>query len=234
VLQVSDIDVFYGAIKILRGVSLEVNKHEVVSLIGSNGAGKSTTLLSISGLIHPRKGEIEFHGTKITSRAPFDIIDLGIGHIPEGRQLFPNLTVLENLEMGSLKDEAKKARQKTLEWVLELFPLLQGREKQLAGTLSGGEQQMIAIGRGLMSLPSLILIDEPSLGLAPMLVTQIYNIIHQINNQGTTILLVEQNVFKALDISNRGYVLENGSVLLEGTKEDLLQNTLIKKAYLGM
>ena len=233
-LRVNDIQVFYGEMQILRGISLEVNQGEIVSLIGSNGAGKSTTMLSISGLIHPRKGEIEFNGKKITDLSPFDIVEMGISHVPEGRQLFPSLTVLENLEMGALRGKAKRERHKTMEWIFQLFPILNERKRQFAGTLSGGEQQMVAIGRGLMSIPSLLLLDEPSLGLAPIFVSSMYDIIKKINTEGTTILLVEQNVFKSLSICNRGYVLENGAVTLKGIGEDLLQNKLIKRVYLGM
>lgn len=233
-LRVNDIEVFYGDMQVLMGVSLEVHQGEVVSLIGSNGAGKSTTLLSISGLIHPRKGEIEFNGRKITHFQPSEIVEMGISHVPEGRQLFPSLNVLENLEMGAQTHKAKRERLKTMAWIFQLFPILRERQKQFCATLSGGERQMVAIGRGLMSLPSLLILDEPSLGLSPLFVTSIYDIIKKVNTEGTTILLVEQNVFKSLSISNKGYVLENGAVTLEGKGEELLQNKSIKKVYLGM
>jgi branched-chain amino acid transport system ATP-binding protein len=233
-LRVKGIEVFYGDLQALRGVSLEVNQGEIVSIIGSNGAGKSTTLMTISGVLKPKRGEIQFDQDFIHQYPSSKIVSLGIVQIPEGRQLFPTLTVIENLEMGSQFPKAKKVRRETMEWVFKLFPRLEERRNQLAGTLSGGEQQMLAIGRGLMSRPTLLMLDEPSLGLSPILVKAIFNIIKEINQQGTTILLVEQNVFHSLTLSHRGYVLENGSIVLSGTGQDLLKNQHIRQSYLGL
>jgi branched-chain amino acid transport system ATP-binding protein len=233
-LRVKGIEVFYGDLQALRGVSLEVNQGEIVSIIGSNGAGKSTTLMTISGVLKPKRGEIQLDQDFIHQYPSSKIVSLGIVQIPEGRQLFPTLTVIENLEMGSQFPKAKKVRRETMEWVFKLFPRLEERRNQLAGTLSGGEQQMLAIGRGLMSRPTLLMLDEPSLGLSPILVKAIFDIIKEINQQGTTILLVEQNVFHSLTLSHRGYVLENGSIVLSGTGQDLLKNQHIRQSYLGL
>ena len=233
-LKVKSIEVFYGDLQALRGVSLEVNRGEVVSILGSNGAGKSTTLMAISGILKPRRGEILFEQDVIHRYPSSRIVALGIVQIPEGRQIFPTLTVIENLEMGAQFPKAKKTRNETLGWVFKLFPRLEERKGQLAGTLSGGEQQMLAIGRGLMSLPTLLMLDEPSLGLSPLLVKSIFDIIREINRQGTTILLVEQNVFHSLSLSDRAYVLENGSVVMSGTGKDLLTDQHIRQSYLGL
>jgi branched-chain amino acid transport system ATP-binding protein len=234
VLKVKGIEVYYGDLQALRGVSLEVNRGEVVSILGSNGAGKSTTLMAISGILKPRRGEIQFDQDVIHRYPSSRIVALGIVQIPEGRQIFPTLTVIENLEMGAQFPKAKKMRSETLGWVFKLFPRLEERRGQLAGTLSGGEQQMLAIGRGLMSRPTLLMLDEPSLGLSPLLVKSIFDIIREINRQGTTILLVEQNVFHSLSLSDRAYVLENGSVVMSGPSKDLLTDQHIRQSYLGL
>jgi branched-chain amino acid transport system ATP-binding protein len=234
VLRVKGIEVFYGDLQALRNVSLAVDEKEIITIVGSNGAGKSTTLMTLSGILHPRAGEIYFQEKPIHHIPSSRIVEMGIVQIPEGRQLFPTLTVIENLEMGAQFPRAKKVRKKTIGWVLQLFPRLQERKSQLAGTLSGGEQQMLAIGRGLMSLPELLMLDEPSLGLSPILVKTIFKIIKEINQQGTTILLVEQNVFHSLTLSRRGYVLENGSIVLSGSGQDLLKNQHIRQSYLGL
>ncbi len=233
-LKVKGIEVYYGDLQALRGVSLEVNQGEIVSIVGSNGAGKSTTLMTISGILKPRRGEIHFDQDSIHRYSPSRVVALGIVQIPEGRQLFPTLTVIENLEMGAQFPKAKKVRKETMDWVFKLFPRLKERKGQLAGTLSGGEQQMLAIGRGLMSRPNLLMLDEPSLGLSPILVKAIFEIIKEINKQGTPILLVEQNVFYSLNLSHRGYVLENGSIVMSGTGQDLLKNQHIRQSYLGL
>jgi len=234
VLRVNGIDVFYGDLQALRGVSFEVNPKEIISMVGSNGAGKSTTLMTLSGILKSKKGEIFFNNSPIHPCSSSQIVEMGIIQVPEGRQLFPSLTVLENLEMGAQFPRAKKARKKTIEWVYKLFPRLEERKSQLGGTLSGGEQQMLAIGRSLMGQPNLLMLDEPSLGLSPILVKAIFDIIKEINGQGTTILLVEQNVFNSLNLSHRGYVLENGSVVMNGTGQDLLKNQYIRQSYLGL
>jgi branched-chain amino acid transport system ATP-binding protein len=234
VLEVKGIQVYYGDLLALRDVSLKVNEKEIVSIVGSNGAGKSTTLMTLSGILRPRHGEIYFQQKPIHQISSSKIVELGIVQIPEGRQLFPSLTVTENLEMGAQFPRTKKVRHETMEWVLGLFPKLGERKGQLAGTLSGGEQQMLAIGRGLMSRPSLLMLDEPSLGLSPLLVKAIFKIIKEINQQGTTILLVEQNVYHSLNLSHRGYVLENGSIALSGAGQDLLKNQHIRQSYLGL
>jgi branched-chain amino acid transport system ATP-binding protein len=226
--------VFYGDLQALRQTSLEVRRGQVVSVIGSNGAGKSTTLRAISGLLRPRRGSMEFEGQDLARCTPSRIVELGLSHVPEGRQLFPNLTVKENLELGAQFPEVKRARPKTLEEVFRLFPRLQERLGQRAGTLSGGEQQMVAIGRGLMSRPKLLMLDEPSLGLSPLLVSLIFDTVRDINAGGMMILLVEQNVFHALKLSHRAYVLENGSVHMEGSGDSLLREEHIRKAYLGL
>jgi branched-chain amino acid transport system ATP-binding protein len=233
-LRVNEIDVFYGDLQALRKASIEVDPDEVVSVIGSNGAGKSTLLRSISGILRPRRGKIFFNEIEISHAATFRIVENGISHVPEGRQIFPNMTVLENLEMGAQFPRTKKLKDETLEQVFTFFPRLKERLYQKAGTLSGGEQQMLAMGRGLMSLPELIMLDEPSLGLAPLLVSTIFEIIEKINQQGTSILLIEQNVFNSLKISDRGYVLENGKIVLGGKGQELLENPHIRKTYLGL
>lgn len=233
-LKVNGLEVFYGDLQALRGVSLEVNQGEVVSIVGSNGAGKSTTIMTISGILKPKRGEIQFGQEIIHTHTPSKIVALGIVQVPEGRQLFPTLTVEENLEMGAQFQKAKRVKKETMEWVFKLFPRLAERRYQLAGTLSGGEQQMLAIGRGLMSRPILLMLDEPSLGLSPILVRAIFDIIKEINQQGTSILLVEQNVFHSLSLAHRGYVLENGTIVLSGTGQDLLKNQHIRQSYLGL
>jgi branched-chain amino acid transport system ATP-binding protein len=233
-LTVNGIDVFYGDLQVLWDVSFEVKEKEIVVLVGSNGAGKSTTIKTISSLITPRKGTIEFEGTRIDRLPPNRIIEHGIVHVPEGRRLFPEMTVEENLIMGSLNTEAKRKRSETMERVYTLFPRLKERRKQMAGTLSGGEQQMLAVGRGLMSLPRLMMFDEPSLGLAPLLVQDVFNLVKLINAEGVTVLLVEQNVRQTLGLCNRAYVLENGRIVLEGTGAELLENEKVKEAFLGI
>jgi len=233
-LTVSNIDVFYGDVQVLWDVSFEVREKEILVLIGANGAGKSTTLRTISGLLKPAKGSIEFDQVRLDQIPEHKTIAAGIAHVPEGRRLFPEMTVEENLIMGSLTPTAKAKRKQTLQWVYSLFPRLAERRKQFARTLSGGEQQMCAIGRGLMSSPKLLMFDEPSLGLAPVLVQEIFRIVQKINQEGVTILLVEQNVKHTLSICHRAYVLENGRTVLEGSGEQLLSNPYIKEAYLGI
>jgi branched-chain amino acid transport system ATP-binding protein len=234
VLKVREIDAYYGDMQALRNVSIDVNQGEVVSVIGSNGAGKSTLLKTVSGMLRPRTGSISLNGNEI-SRAPTSkIVENGISHVPEGRQIFPTMTVLENLEMGAQFPRTRKVQRETLEQVFTYFPRLKERLEQKAGTLSGGEQQMLAMGRGLMSLPAIMMLDEPSLGLAPVLVSTIFEIIEKINRQGTSILLIEQNVFHSLKISDRGYVLENGEIALSGAGRELLENPHIRKTYLGL
>jgi len=234
VLKVSGIAVYYGDMQALRNVSIDVNQGEIVSVIGSNGAGKSTLLKTISGMLRTRTGAISLNGNEISQAPPSKIVENGISHVPEGRQIFPTMTVLENLEMGAQFPRTKKVQHETMQQVFGYFPRLKERLKQKAGTLSGGEQQMLAMGRGLMSLPGLMMLDEPSLGLAPVLVSTIFEIIEKINQQGTAILLIEQNVFHSLNISNRGYVLENGQVALSGAGQELLENPHIRKTYLGL
>ncbi len=233
-LTLRNVQTFYGDLQALYGVSLSVKEREIVSVIGSNGAGKTTTLMTISGVLQPRRGEIRFDGRRINALKPADIVGLGLGHVPEGRQLFPSMTVEENLLMGACSRRAKGSRGETLARVYDLFPRLRERRGQLAGTLSGGEQQMAAIGRGLMGLPRLLMLDEPSLGLSPVMVTAMFEAIREINQGGTTILLVEQNVFRALKLSHRGYILEDGRVVAEGPSEDLLRNPQVRTTYLGL
>jgi branched-chain amino acid transport system ATP-binding protein len=233
-LKINHLDVSYGDVQVLWDVSFEVRENEILVLIGANGAGKSTTLRSISGLLVPSKGSIEFKGTRLDQIANHKVVELGVAHVPEGRRLFPEMTVEENLIMGSLNAKAKGRRQETLKEVFRLFPRLEERRKQYARTLSGGEQQMCAIGRGLMALPELLLFDEPSLGLSPILVQEIFRTIQRINQEGVTVLLVEQNVKHTLSICNRAYVLENGRIVLEGTGQDLLNNPHVREAYLGI
>ena len=233
-LRVNGIDVFYGDLQVLWDVSFEVKDKEIVVLVGANGAGKTTTIRTISALLTLRKGNIEFNGQRIDRVPANRIIEHGIVHVPEARRLFPEMTVEENLIMGSLYGKAKIQRFETMAKVYSLFPRLQERRKQLAGTLSGGEQQMLAIGRGLMSIPQLMMLDEPSLGLAPLLVQEVFNLVKQINGQGVTVLLVEQNVRLTLAMCDRAYVLENGRIVLEGTGKNLLENEQVKKAFLGI
>jgi branched-chain amino acid transport system ATP-binding protein len=233
VLSLNDVNVYYGAIWALKGVSLTVGEGEIVSLIGANGAGKSTTLRAISGIVKVSSGQIIFQGEDITKVPAHDIVKRGIAQVPEGRRIFANLSVLENLEMGAYTRNDKKGIKDDLESVLERFPRLKERKNQVAGTLSGGEQQMLAIGRALMTRPSLLLLDEPSMGLAPLLVKEIFSIIKEINQDGTTILLVEQNARMALQIAQRAYVLETGRIVLEGPAKELAQQEDVKKAYLG-
>lgn len=233
-LIVENLDAAYGDLQVLWSVSLNVQKGEFVSIIGSNGAGKTTLLKTISGMLMPKGGKIKFFDQDITLLEPHKRASLGIGHVMEGRRLFPYLTVEENLRMGAYLKEAWEKREETLELVFELFPRLKERRKQRAGTLSGGEQQMLAIGRALMLRPKLLLLDEPSLGIAPKLALSIFDVIKKINDyEGVTILLVEQNVHMALNLSKRSYVLENGKIVLEGSSEELLKNPHVKKAYLG-
>lgn len=232
-LKIEGIDVFYGAIHALKNLSLEVDQGSIVSLIGANGAGKTTTLKTISGLLRPKNGRIMFKGVDITRVAPEKIVGLGISQVPEGRRVFATMSVLENLEMGAYLRRDKKAVEADMEGVFSRFPRLLERKKQLAGTLSGGEQQMLAIGRALMARPELMLMDEPSMGLAPLLVKEIFEIIRDINSRGTTILLVEQNAHMALSIANKAYVIETGEIVLEGTAEELMNSEDVKKAYLG-
>jgi branched-chain amino acid transport system ATP-binding protein len=231
-LVVDDVHTYYGQIHALRGVKITVGKGEVVTLIGANGAGKTTTLKTITGLLHARQGSVQFEGEDITRAAAHDLVERGIGHAPEGRRIFSRLTVLENLQMGAFS-RPKANIQPDIDRVYTLFPRLQERAGQLGGTLSGGEQQMLAIGRALMAQPRLLLLDEPSLGLAPILVAQVFETIKEINTQGTTVLLVEQNALQALSIAHRGYVLQTGEVVLSGTAASLRQNETVRKAYLG-
>ena len=233
-LEVQSIDVFYGDLQILWDVSFEVNEGEIVALVGANGSGKSTTLKTISGLLRPASGSIMFQDQHLNLIPANKIIEHGVAHVPEGRRLFPEMSVRENLIMGSLSPAAKAKRNETMEWVFGLFPRLREREKQLAGTLSGGEQQMVAVGRGLMALPKLIMFDEPSLGLSPILVADIFRIIRRINKEGVTVLVTEQNTKQSLETSDRGYVLENGRVVLSGSGQELLNNEHVKQAYLGI
>ncbi|MDK2894139.1 MAG: branched-chain amino acid transport system ATP-binding protein [Moorella sp. (in: firmicutes)] len=232
-LKVENLNVYYGAIHALKGISLEVNEGEIVTLIGANGAGKSTTLKTISGLLRPQSGTITYQGQNINGLPAQAIVKMGISQVPEGRRIFPNLTVRENLELGAYLHRDREGINKSIQEVFRRFPRLKERQKQLAGTLSGGEQQMLAIGRALMSRPKLMLLDEPSMGLAPILVQEIFNIIREINEQGTTILLVEQNANIALSVAHRGYVLETGRITLTGNAADLASSEAIKKAYLG-
>jgi len=233
-LEVRDLSVYYGAIHALHGISFTVGDGEIVTLIGANGAGKSTTLRTISGLLRPRRGSIRFRGQEITTTAAERIVTLGIGQVPEGRKIFAPLTVRENLEMGAYtrRDQTEIAR--SLDQLFESFPRLRERLDQLGGTLSGGEQQMLAMARGLMSRPSLLLLDEPSMGLSPILVQEIFRIIQEINSQGTSILLVEQNALMALNIAHRAYVLETGRIVLEGDASTLREDPRVKAAYLGI
>ena len=233
-LQIDNIDVYYGDVQALWDISLEVKEREIVSLVGPNGAGKTTILNTISGLLRPRKGKIAFEGQDLVKIPDYRTINLGIAHVPEARRLFPEMTVVENLDMGSLTPEAKAKRGGSKEWVLSLFPRLKERAWQEAGTLSGGEAQMLAVARGLMSRPKLIMMDEPSLGLAPLLVSQIFGITEQIHKEGVTVLLIEQNVFHALKACTRAYVMETGRIVLQGSGNELMKDEHIKTAYLGI
>lgn len=232
-LKIDNIDVYYGAIHALKGISLEVNEGEIVTLIGANGAGKSTTLRTISGLLKPKAGSITFLGQSIVGVRAHGIVKKGISQVPEGRRVFAEMTVMENLDLGAFVRKDKAGIQQDLKHVFELFPRLEERKNQSAGTLSGGEQQMLAMGRALMSRPKLLLLDEPSMGLAPLLIKEIFNIIVDINKSGTTVLLVEQNANMALSIANRAYVLETGRITLSGKAQDLAASEDVRKAYLG-
>jgi branched-chain amino acid transport system ATP-binding protein len=233
-LEVSGIDVFYGRVQAVRGATLSVDKGEVVALIGSNGAGKTTTLRTISGLLHPQRGTITFNGTDISRTEPQKIVNLGICQSPEGRRLFTRMSVLDNLRMGAYTRRNGSEIKADMDRVFELFPRLKERLHQIAGTLSGGEQQMVAMGRALMAKPKVLMLDEPSLGLSPILVETIFSIVRDINAQGTPVLLVEQNAHKALEVAHRGYVLETGSIVKTGTGKELLASEDVQKAYLGM
>jgi branched-chain amino acid transport system ATP-binding protein len=233
VLEVKGIHAFYGRIQALRGISLDVGPGEIVTLIGSNGAGKSTTLRAINGLVHPREGSIVFQGEDISNKPPHEIVVLGISQSPEGRRIFARMSVSENLELGAYQRKDKDGIAEDNERVFGLFPRLEERKNQKAGTLSGGEQQMLAMGRALMARPKLLLLDEPSMGLAPIFVERIFEIIVEINEQGTPVLLVEQNALMALEIANRGYVLETGTIALAGDAKDLRENEQVRKTYLG-
>jgi branched-chain amino acid transport system ATP-binding protein len=234
VLEIKNIDVFYGDVQVIWDVSFEVKTGEIVALIGANGAGKSTILKTISSILRPKRGEIFFDGTPIYRMEPYNIIETGIVHVPEARRLFAEMTVEENLDMGSLKGSAKAERENTKKIVCEIFPRLGERIRQLAGTLSGGEQQMLAIARGLMGKPRLQMFDEPSLGLSPILVKDIFNVIRRIKEEGVTVLIVEQNVKQTLALADRAYVLENGRIVLQGTGESLLNDEHVRTAYLGI
>jgi branched-chain amino acid transport system ATP-binding protein len=234
VLEISNLNVFYGKLQALRDVSLRVNDREIVALVGANGAGKTTLLNTISGLVRPASGSIEFMGKRIDHLAPHEVVQLGISQIPEGRKLFSDMTVFENLEMGAYSSQAWKRRKETFERVYQIFPVLKERRKQSSDKLSGGERQMVAIGRGLMSSPKMCMFDEPSYGLAPKLFLEVLEIVKRLREQGMTILLNEQNVRNTLEIADRAYVLENGRIVLEGKGRDLLANDLVKKAYLGV
>jgi branched-chain amino acid transport system ATP-binding protein len=233
-LSVNQIQVAYGDVQVLWDVSMKVDLKELAALVGANGAGKSTTLNTISAILRPRSGSIEFDGERIDHAPASRVVELGISQVPEGRRLFPEMTVLENLELGSFMTGAKRHRNKTLAWVYNIFPRLEERRDQLAGTLSGGEQQMVAVGRGLMARPKLLMLDEPSLGLAPLLVQEVFKATQRVNGEGVTILLVEQNVKHTLNIATHAYVLENGRIVMEGKGSDLLNNDHVKKAYLGI
>jgi branched-chain amino acid transport system ATP-binding protein len=234
-LEVKNIKTYYGNIQAIKGISLEISEGEIITLIGANGAGKTTTLMSISGIVPPKAGEIRFLGKPLQDLTPNQIVAQGISQVPEGRRIFPFLTVAENLDMGAFLRNDTSEVQKDLEYVYELFPILADRRHQTGGTLSGGEQQMLAVGRALMARPRLLLLDEPSLGLAPLIVKQIFEIIRKVNDENrTTIFLVEQNANLALQVAHRGYVMENGKIILADTSQNLLANEDVKKAYLGI
>ena len=232
-LEVKDLEVYYGVIQAIKGISFEVNQGEVIALIGANGAGKTTTLHTITGLLSPKKGQVIFEGKDITKVPAHKIVSMGMAHVPEGRRVFAELSVYENLKMGAYTRNDKNEIEESLANVYRRFPRLEERKNQMAGTLSGGEQQMLAMGRALMSKPKIILMDEPSMGLSPILVNEIFDIIRAVSESGTTVLLVEQNAKKALAIADRAYVLETGKIVLEGNAKDLLEDDSIKKAYLG-
>lgn len=232
-LEIKDLGVNYGVIKAIKGVSFDVNEGEIIALIGANGAGKTTILHTITGLIQAKKGSIVFDGKELTKTPPHKIVSMGMAHVPEGRRIFQQLSVLENLKLGAYTRKDKSEIASTLKMVYERFPRLEERKNQVAGTLSGGEQQMLAMGRALMSKPRIILMDEPSMGLSPLLVSEIFDIIKVINESGTTVLLVEQNAKKALSIADRAYVLETGKITLSGDAKDLINDESVKKAYLG-
>jgi len=233
-LELKNVDTFYGNVQALWDISLRIDKAEIVALVGANGAGKSTLLKTISGVVHPTSGSVEFLGKRIDELPPYSVVELGLSHIPEGRKLFTDMTVHENLEMGAYPYSAWKKRKETSEQIYQTFPILKERAGQLARTLSGGEQQMLAMGRGLMSKPKLCMFDEPSYGLAPRMLSEVFQIIKSLREQGITILLVEQNVPRTLEIADRAYVLENGRVVLEGACDNLLKNDYVRKAYLGL
>lgn len=232
-LKVDNIEVYYGMIKALKGVSFEVNKGEIVALIGANGAGKTTILHTVSGLLKPKTGKIVYNDNDITKTPAHKIVSMGMAHVPEGRRIFQQLSVIDNIKLGAFTRKDKNEIEETLKYVYERFPRLKERKNQIAGTLSGGEQQMLAMGRALMSKPDFILMDEPSMGLSPLLVSEIFEIIKAINENGTTVLLVEQNAKKALSIADRAYVLETGSIVLSGDAKDLMNDESVKKAYLS-
>jgi branched-chain amino acid transport system ATP-binding protein len=232
-LKITDLQVYYGVIQAIKGISFEVNQGEVIALIGANGAGKTTILQTVTGLIRSKAGTIEFEGQDITKMPGHKIVSLGMAHVPEGRRVFADLTVLENLKIGAYTRSDKQEIADTLDRIYKRFPRLEERKSQLAGTLSGGEQQMLAMGRALMSQPKIILMDEPSMGLSPLFVSEIFDIIREISSGGTTVLLVEQNAKKALSIADRAYVLETGNIVLEGKASDLMNDDSVKKAYLG-
>ena len=234
ILELKDVHTFYGSIEALKGVSIDVHEGEIVTLIGANGAGKSTTLRSINGLNHPREGTIQFKGQDITNESPHNVVKMGISQSPEGRRLFPRMSVTENLEMGAFQRNDRKGIRESMDRVFELFPRLAERKNQKAGTMSGGEQQMCAIGRALMAQPKLLLLDEPSMGLAPIFVEKIFEIVQEINQQGTPILLVEQNALMALDVAKRGYVMETGTIALADDAKALRENEQVQKTYLGV
>jgi branched-chain amino acid transport system ATP-binding protein len=233
-LRVEDVSAQYGDIKVLWGASLTISPKEMVTMVGSNGSGKTTMINTVTGMIHPTTGKIIFLGQPIEALPPHRIVERGVSLIPEGRKLFPEMTVLENLELGAHFPHARKKISESLDWVFGLFPRLEERKSQLAGTLSGGEQQMVTVGRGLMSVPKLLLIDEPSMGLAPLVVAELFRTIRKINREGVTVFLVEQNARLAMEISERTYVLENGRIVREGPSRELLQDDGIRKAYLGL
>ncbi len=232
-LEIKNLEVYYGMIQAIKGISLEVNQGEVIALIGANGAGKTTTLHTITGLLAPKSGSVMFEGVDITKVPAHKIVSMGMAHVPEGRRVFANLSVYQNLKLGAYTRKDSKEIEETLKMVYKRFPRLEERKNQIAGTLSGGEQQMLAMGRALMSHPKLILMDEPSMGLSPIFVNEIFDIVKEISTGGTTVLLVEQNAKKALSIADRAYVLETGNIVLEGKASDLLNNDSVKKAYLG-
>ena len=233
-LEIENLHVSYGSVEVLHGISLHVDEGEIVTLLGANGAGKSTTLLSISRLVNPREGRITFDGKNLLDYESYQVVGLGVAQSPEGRRVFGTMTVQENLMLGAFQVHSETIKQNTLEWIFQLFPRLLERRSQMAGTLSGGEQQMLAISRAIMARPTLLLLDEPSLGLAPIIIQQIFSIIEKINADGTTVFLVEQNANQALRIANRAYVMENGRIVMEDSADKLLTDPAVQKAYLGM